>query len=122
MSDWSSDVCSADLIVRVACVTRGWQPNRERPSKRWYRGQPNCRTLSQTPEPACMGSGVRLNSANSPAARHNPRPDILMTMKRPMLLIGALCIATLSLGACSDKEAKGGNRTDGTSIREGKGV
>src|SRR3546814_5188178 len=34
-----------------------------------------------------------------------------MTMKRPMLLIGALCIATLSLGACSDKDAKGGNRT-----------
>ncbi|PQM29326.1 efflux transporter periplasmic adaptor subunit [Sphingopyxis lindanitolerans] len=28
-----------------------------------------------------------------------------------MLLIGALCIATLSLGACSDKDAKGGNRT-----------
>lgn len=34
-----------------------------------------------------------------------------MTMKRPLLLIGALCIATLSLGACSDKDAKGGNRT-----------
>jgi membrane fusion protein (multidrug efflux system) len=34
-----------------------------------------------------------------------------MTKTRPLLLIGALCIATLSLGACSDKDAKGGNRT-----------
>ena len=34
-----------------------------------------------------------------------------MTKRRPLLLIGALCIATLSLGACSDKDAKGGNRT-----------
>ncbi|HEX2812009.1 MAG TPA: efflux RND transporter periplasmic adaptor subunit [Sphingopyxis sp.] len=34
-----------------------------------------------------------------------------MTKTRPLLLIGALCVATLSLGACSDKDAKGGNRT-----------
>ena len=34
-----------------------------------------------------------------------------MTKTRPLLLIGALCIATLSLGACSDKDAKGGGRT-----------
>jgi membrane fusion protein (multidrug efflux system) len=33
-----------------------------------------------------------------------------MTKTRPLLLIGALCVATLSLGACSDKDAKGGNR------------
>lgn len=34
-----------------------------------------------------------------------------MTKKRPLLLAGALCVAMLSLGACSDKEDKGGNRS-----------
>ena len=33
-----------------------------------------------------------------------------MTKTRPLLLVGALCVATLSLGACSDKDDKGGNR------------
>lgn len=34
-----------------------------------------------------------------------------MTKKKPLLLLGAMCALTLSLGACSDKEEKGGNRT-----------
>ena len=34
-----------------------------------------------------------------------------MTTKKPLLLIGALCVATLSLGACSGKEEGRGNRT-----------
>ena len=33
-----------------------------------------------------------------------------MTNQKPLLLIGALCVATLSLGACSDPEEKGGKR------------
>ena len=34
-----------------------------------------------------------------------------MTKNKPPLLIGALCAAALSLGACSAKDEKGGNRT-----------
>lgn len=34
-----------------------------------------------------------------------------MTKNKPPLLIGALCAAALSLGACSTKDEKGGNRT-----------
>ena len=33
-----------------------------------------------------------------------------MIRTKPLLLLGALCIATLSLGACSGKDEKGGNR------------
>jgi membrane fusion protein (multidrug efflux system) len=34
-----------------------------------------------------------------------------MTKKKPLLLLGALCTLTLSLGACSGEDTKGGNRT-----------
>lgn len=34
-----------------------------------------------------------------------------MMKKKPLLLIGALCVATLALGACSGKDEQGGNRT-----------